>query len=147
MGWTKDYVWLTISAISGSSGFGSAMSSWMEVRTVEMFRDGFQAPLKEMTIHIKETLLLVCVKYILVSLIADKKRKIDCFVIEISFNLWWEFKSIVAYSSWIVNVWMVDRGQESYFGRLKRVPRGKKTHQSCLSAVRIFNWQRQTHPC
>lgn len=33
-----------MSAISGSSGLGSAMSSWMEASTVAMPRDGLQAP-------------------------------------------------------------------------------------------------------
>lgn len=35
---------LTMSAMSGSSGLGSDMSSWMEVSTVAMLRDGLQAP-------------------------------------------------------------------------------------------------------
>lgn len=35
---------LTMSAMSGSSGLGSAMSSWMEASTVAMLRDGRQAP-------------------------------------------------------------------------------------------------------
>lgn len=35
---------LTMSAMSGSSGLGSDMSSWMDVRTVAMLRDGRQAP-------------------------------------------------------------------------------------------------------
>lgn len=33
-----------MSAMSGSSGLGSAMSSWMEASTVAMLRDGRQAP-------------------------------------------------------------------------------------------------------
>ena len=35
---------LTMSVISGSSGFGSAMSNWMDVNNVEIFKAGFQAP-------------------------------------------------------------------------------------------------------
>jgi len=38
------YTFLTISARSGSSGFGSAISSWIDVSTVEMFNAGFHAP-------------------------------------------------------------------------------------------------------
>lgn len=37
-----------MSAMRGSSGLGSAISSWMEVSRVEMFREGLHAPCKEM---------------------------------------------------------------------------------------------------
>lgn len=35
---------LTISAINGSSGLGSAIRSWTELSTVEMFSEGLHAP-------------------------------------------------------------------------------------------------------
>lgn len=45
---------LTISAMSGSSGLGSAMSNCMEVSTVEMLSEGLQAPFKEKAYNISE---------------------------------------------------------------------------------------------
>ena len=42
---------ITISATSGSSGFGSAIRSWIDVSTVEMFHAGFQAPCKTLNNH------------------------------------------------------------------------------------------------
>ena len=39
-----------MSAISGSSGLGSAMSSWIEANTVAMLRDGLHAPYTQMHI-------------------------------------------------------------------------------------------------
>lgn len=36
-----------MSAMRGSSGLGSAISSWMEVSSVEMFKEGLHAPFKE----------------------------------------------------------------------------------------------------
>ena len=38
---------LTMSVIRGSSGFGSAIRSWIDVNIVDTFRDGFQAPFKD----------------------------------------------------------------------------------------------------
>lgn len=43
-GWCKGIKILTISPISGSSGFGSAIKDWIDFKTVETFQDGFQAP-------------------------------------------------------------------------------------------------------
>lgn len=37
-----------MSAMRGSSGLGSAISSWMELSSVEMFREGLHAPFEGM---------------------------------------------------------------------------------------------------
>lgn len=39
-------IFITISETRGSSEFGSAIRSWIDVSTVEMFHAGFQAPWK-----------------------------------------------------------------------------------------------------
>lgn len=67
------------------------------------------------------------------------KRTQHYFAFVISDNLWREFESIVADASWIVNVWVVDGGQVSYFGRLKWVPRREKQQVSPNKLQKVYN--------
>ena len=69
----------------------------------------------------------------------DNVKIIVYLVLKIFNDLWWEFESIVADTSGIVNIWMVDGGQESYFGRLKWVPKRGKQHVNNATGFRTEN--------
>lgn len=81
---------LTISAINPSSGFGSAMSTWMVVSTVERFT----AVRDSRSVKWSKT----CARQ---------------FLTWLPVSLWWHIESVETYSSPRIYIWMVDRGDEA----------------------------------
>ena len=118
----------TMSAINGSSGFGSDNSKSIDVNRVEMFRAGFHAPCSNLKYtmtkcsHLKLHFLNWLHR---VALGLSNLFRVFC---QLRFKyLWRHFQTIQADPANIVNVGMIDRCGKSHLWRFKGISEREAT--------------------